>query len=327
MKEDSFQSSVASLLINYIALKQALGRRFEDAAAVLLKFDRFLCTTESRDFTAETFGHWCQTLENLSSHSRLGRMRIVRNFCLYRRRTDPGCFVPDRTYFPKARSITQPYIFSEIEVARIITWSDRIPVSVRSPLRRAVTRLAIVLLYTTGLRLGELLRLTPADYDPCARTLMIRESKFHKSRLLPLRADAAGEVETFLKARSMVRPPADLPLLLGPYRCSEAYSVTQLRKNLHILFRMTGIKKLDGRLPRIHDFRFSFAVNALVRWYRDGNDVQAKLPLLATYLGHVSVLSTYYYLRFITPLATLASSAFAAHYGALIQAPAEEGAP
>jgi integrase/recombinase XerD len=86
------------------------------------------------------------------------------------------------------------------------------------------------------------------------------------------------------------------------------------------LFKLAGIKKPNGRLPRIHDFRFSFAVSALLRWYRDGADVQAKLPFLAAYMGHFSVVSTYYYLRFTEPLASLASAAFAAHYGPLIQA-------
>ncbi|MGA8620985.1 MAG: hypothetical protein WB660_20970 [Candidatus Sulfotelmatobacter sp.] len=88
--------------------------------------------------------------------------------------------------------------------------------------------------------------------------------------------------------------------------------------------RRAGIKKPDGRHPRIHDFRFSFAVNVLLRWYRNRVDVQAKLPFLAAYMGHVSILSTYYYLRFIEPLAKLASDSFAAQYGALIHGDGEE---
>jgi integrase len=160
-----------------------------------------------------------------------------------------------------------------------------------------------------------------ADYNPSTQTLIIRESKFHKSRLLPLPNDVAMEVEKILKAHKSVRPrpPADAPLLYNPYCGGRAYSSTQLRKNLHILFNLAGIKKPNGRLPRIHDFRFSFAVNALLRWYRNGEDVQARLPYLAAYMGHVSILSTYHYLKFIEPLATLASSAFAAHYSSLIR--------
>jgi integrase len=195
-------------------------------------------------------------------------------------------------------------------------------------MRSGSTRLAILLLYTAGLRLGELLRLTATDYDPSAQTLMIRASKFYKSRLLPLQSDVAMEIETYLKAIQSIRSPlpADVPLMWSSYFGGRAYSGTQLTKSIHILLNLAGIKKADGRLPRIHDFRFSFAVNVLLSWYRNGKDVQAKLPLLAVYMGHVSVLSTHYYLRFVTPLATAASSAFAAHYGALIQGAEVEGA-
>jgi integrase len=129
------------------------------------------------------------------------------------------------------------------------------------------------------------------------------------------------EIEKVLHKRKSVRPrlPDNAPLIYSPYCGGRAYSSTQLRKNLHILLNRSGIKKSNGRFPRIHDFRFSFAVNALLRWYRNGEDVQAKLPLLAAYMGHVSVISTYYYLRFIEPLASMASLAFDAQYGSLIQ--------
>jgi len=325
----SFQSSIASEIVNYISLKKALGRRFEPSSIVLLKLDQFLCKigNPSPDLIAETFNQWCQTLEGVSSNTKLPRMHIVRNFCLYRRRRNPTCFVPDPTQFPPARPRIQPYIFSDLEVARILSYSNKIPDSVRSPMRRGSTRLAILLLFTAGLRLGELLRLTATDYDSSTQTIMIRVSKFHKSRLLPLQSDVAMEIERYLKALQSIRSPlpAPVPLLRSSYCGGRAYSGTQLTKNIHILLNLAGIKKSDGRLPRIHDFRFSFAVNALLRWYRNGKDVQAKLPLLAVYMGHVSVLSTHYYLRFITPLATLASSAFATHYGALIQEAELEG--
>jgi len=323
--KDSFHSSVAAELVDYISLKQALGRCFLSESIILSYLDLFLCElgTPSADLTAETFRQWCQTMESVSSTTKLTRMHVVRNFCLYRRRTAPACFVPDPTQFPKAGAVPRPYIFSDIEVARLLHHSDSMPVAVRSPLRRASTRLAIVLLYTTGLRRGELLRLTRADYKAAEQTFTIHSSKFCKSRILPLPTDVAMEVERFLKKHKSVRPrlSEDSPLILNPCCGGRAYSGTQLRKNLHILFNLVGIKKPDGRLPRIHDFRFSFAVNVLLRWYRSGVNVQAKLPFLAAYMGHVSVLSTYYYMRLIEPLATLASSLFAAHYGTLIQEP------
>jgi site-specific recombinase XerD len=160
-----------------------------------------------------------------------------------------------------------------MEISELLTHSDSIPVSARSPLRASTTRLAIILLYTTGLRRGELLGLNRADYHPLEQKLTIQTSKFHKSRILPLPSDVALEVEAFLEKYKSVYPrlPNNSPLMFNPYCGGRAYSSTQLRKNLHVLFNLAGIRKADSRFPRIHDFRFSFAVNALLRWYRDGD--------------------------------------------------------
>ena len=322
--KDSFQSSIAGDLIDYISLKQALGRSFQSASFILISLDRFLFKFSSppADLTAETFRQWCQTMESVSSKTRLARMHIVRNFCLYRQRKAPMCFVPNSSQFPKASPpTTRPYIFSDADVAKLLHYSSFIPVLNRSPLRAATTRLAIVLLYTTGIRRGELLRLTGVDYNPLEQTFAIHSSKFYKSRILPLPSDVALEVEGFLKKHRSVQPriPEDAPLILNPRWGRQAYSGTQLSKNLHLIFALAGIRKPNGRLPRIHDLRFSFAVNVLLRWYRSGLNVQAKLPLLAAYMGHVSVSSTYYYMRWIAPLASVADALFAARYGGLIE--------
>lgn len=320
--KESFRSSVATELNNYISYKQALGHSFECQSRVLLYLDRFLCELgkPSPDLTAETFRQWCQSMGSICSSTRLQRMGTIRNFCLYRRRRNPKCFVPDSSQFPKPSEAVQPYIFSEIEISKLLTYSDSIPVPTISPLRASTTRLAVVLLYTTGLRSGELLRLTRVDYHPLEQTLTVEASKFHKSRILPLPGDVALEVETFLKKSKSIYPRLcdNSPLIFSPYRKDRAYNPTQLKNNLDILFNLAGVRKSDGRFPRIHDFRFAFAVNAILRWYRNGVNVQAKLPFLAAYMGHISIFSTYYYLRLIEPVAQLASSAFAAHYGALV---------
>ena len=94
---------------------------------------------------------------------------------------------------------------------------------------------------------------------------------------------------------------------------------------MRALFRRAGIRTATGHLPRTHDFRHAFAVNALLRWYRAGLDVQAKLPFLAAYMGHVSIVSTAHYLQFIDPLAAAASSRFADHCGDLVTGPATAG--
>jgi integrase/recombinase XerD len=316
---DSFQSMLAPDFRRYIALKRALGRSFETSAQMFFELDHFLWKLGKppADLTPETFQKWGQTLERFSPNTKLARMRAVRHFCLYRRRTVSDCFVPDPTQFPKACRVVRPYIFSEDDVARLLGYCDDLP---GSPLRRATTRLALVLLYTTGLRRGELIRLTLQDYDQHAQTLLIQASKFHKSRLLPLPGDVVKEVERFIRVRRTVRPSlsATAPLFWSPCGNGVAYSAHQVAENLHTLFDLAGIKKPDGRRPRVHDFRHSLAVNALIRWYQDGIDVQAKLPLLATWLGHVSILSTYHYLHFVEGLRSMANRRFMGSYGELV---------
>jgi integrase len=328
--QKAFRSALAKDILSYIRLKQALGRRFENASSVLLSLDRFLSdlSQPSANLTPERFQKWGQTLEPLSSNTKLARMRIVRNFCIYRRRVAPDCFVPDPSQFPKACPLLRPHIFSEVEIARLLGHCDALPEDpARSPLRWAGTRLAIILLYTTGIRRGELFRLKPQDYDAGNQTLLIQASKFHKSRLLPLPDDVAKEIDRHLQARGAAYPSALVtePLLWSPYGGDRAYTGTRLHSNLRILFDRAGIKKPDGRRPRIHDFRHGFAVNALIRWYRAGVDVQVKLPLLATWLGHVSILSTYHYLHFVEDLRLAADSRFCNSYGCVVVPTAKNG--
>ena len=139
------------------------------------------------------------------------------------------------------------------------------------------------------------MRLTLGDYDQAARVFHIRQTKFDKSRLVPLSSDGAIELDRYLKARHKIGAPrhADSPLLVhnhgGRFR---GYTGAGFGQLLRHVIRTAGIRTSKGRAPRIHDLRFTFAVQALLRWYRAGVDVQARLPALSTYLGHVSVVST-----------------------------------
>jgi integrase len=217
--------------------------------------------------------------------------------------------------------------FTEAEVLRLLDLVAALPPAPTSPLRRENLHLAIVILYTTGLRLGELVRLILRDHDHHERTLLIRDSKFHKSRLVPLSSDAAREIDQYLvvrQTRQLAISP-DSALLWHRTRRGTGYTGAGLSHAIRPLLRAARIRTETGRVPRLHDFRHTFAVQALLRWYRAGADVNAKLPLLATFMGHVSIVSTEYYLQFNGPLATLASERFARQCGALVSAPAARG--
>jgi integrase/recombinase XerD len=313
------RSAIGPAIADYLALKQALGRRFVSETGVLIRLDHFLATY-GRDrtvLTPEAFASWCLTLAHLSPTSRRISMRIVRNLCLYIRRTDSDCFVPDLSTFPAVQPPQRPHIFSEDEIVRILRTADGLPPSPNSPLRGPTYRLGIVLLYTAGLRRGELVRLILSDYDSIERTLLIRASKFHKSRLVALSSDATRELEVYLLARRRLPHDDKSPLLAGSCRGLRPCSGQCFRQGLRQIFHCAGVRTASRRLPRVHDLRHTHAVQVLLHWYHAGLDVQAKLPALATSMGHVSVVSTAYYLALLEPVAQAASDRFARHCAGL----------
>jgi integrase/recombinase XerD len=317
-----FSSRLAPLFSRYVDLKRALGRRFDLPCRTLQSLDRFLHDQSAKypDLNDAAFQAWCHTYEQVSSGVRRIRMLNVYSFCLYRRRTEPQCFVPDSSSFPNYHQPIRPYIFSEAEVAKLLGAASALERYPSSPVRPEVIRLAIALLFTTGIRRGELLALRLGDYSQQESTLRIRATKFYKSRLLPINDSIADEIDRCLRARIRRKLPvsSDTAFIWNASWGGGAYSGPGLQHCFRLLLKKCNIITSRGKLPRIHDARHSFAVNALLRWYRVGADVEAKLPLLATYLGHGSPVSTHYYLHFIEPLRTAASERFGNHYGDLV---------
>lgn len=327
-KNEHFDSVLGPTISRYLTLKRALGHDYSNERYIFQQLDRFLATTQpaGTDLCAETFALWCQSRMHQASGVRRNWMCTVRNLCLYRRRLEPGCFVPDPLQFPPLHQPVQPYIFSTTEIRRLLAGATALEPTAFSPLRPEVFHLAIVLLYTTGLRRGELLRLTIGDCDLREQTLLVRNTKFHKSRLLPLSHDATDELEAYLDSRRAhaISSETHSPLIWNRYRGGCAYTGVGLGRVLRVLFSSAGIHTPAGRLPRVHDMRHTFAVQALLRWYRQGVDVQTRLPALATYMGHVSILSTQYYLQFVEALAGCANDRFEHLCGALVTVPGDD---
>lgn len=322
-----FASALGPLIRRYLELKRALGRRADDLRYVLGRFDRFLASCNADDLNQETFAAWCLSIAHLATNTRRQWMRIVYRLCLFRRRHAPSCFVPDPSQFPPRQPCPLPYIFSEGEITRLLLATDTLKPNAPSPLHRPVARLAITLLYTAGLRRGELARLTLSDYDTAEHVLLIRETKFYKSRLVPLSADALVEIERYLAQRLRPGFPkgTDAPLLLHHHGGLTGYTGTGLGELVRKVIRTAAIRTGTGRTPRVHDLRFTFAVHALLRWYRAGVDVQARLPALSAYMGHSSLVSTQHYLVFFDAIAQAASERFEAHCAEFLPAVSPPG--
>lgn len=304
----------------YLMHFRALGRGYFNEERTLRSLTTYLAQEHASDLCADHFDAWCRTFSRLSANTRRARQLAIRKFCLYRRRTEPQCFVPDAHRFARAQPHAPPTILTAAQISKLLRFSSECRPQANSPLHPHVVRLAIVLLYTAGLRRGELLRLTLADVDAKAGVLRVRESKFHKSRWVPLSNDARRELRRYLRYRLV--PTLGLaptsPLLCNTSAGVRGYTGTGLRDALRRVMVRADIHDGEGHVPRVHDFRHTFAVHALLRWYRQGADVQSNLPKLALYMGHVSIVSTAYYLRWIPELQQLASGRFLQRYGHLV---------
>ena len=248
-------SRLGPFVERFLALKQALGRQYDLERNILRHLDRFLAA-QAAELTAETFSLWSATISHLTPGVRRNWMRVARNLCLYRQRSEPACFVPDPSAFPRPHVPRRPHLYAADEIARLLHATVDLRAASTSPLRREVFHLAVVLLYTAGLRRGELVRLTLSDYDPAERTLTIRESKFHKSRLVPLSPDAASEMAAYLVVRRRLGHAGDAPLLCNCSRPGlRGYTGAGLAQGLRQLIRHAGIRTATGTLPHVHDMR------------------------------------------------------------------------
>ena len=308
-----FRSGLAESLRGYLRMRRALGRDYRGEEATLRRWDAFLRRRygSACEVTPPMFQLWVQTMTALTATVRRNRMRVVRNFLLFHARRHPRTYIPDLKAFPRPSHPRPPRLVTPAEVGRLLATAGALPASHRNPLRAPTVRLALVLLFCCGLRRGELLRLRVRDFDGREDVLRIEGTKFHKSRLVPLPRSVADEVRRYLALRRRPLGP-DAPLLSSnPGSEHEtAYCAHGLAGNWQLLCLSAGVLDERGRPPRLHDLRHSFAVAALDRWYRQGADVQSKLPHLATYLGHVSIASTHYYLRLSPELGQSASQRF-----------------
>jgi integrase len=327
MKNRNSSGGFDTAVTAFLTHQRTLGRSYRTVEYELKALHRFLTRRRADDLSSGIFNQWFRAQRHLSANTRYARQLIVRRLCLYRQRSEPACFVPDLTSFARRQPSPAPVLIRPQQIARMLHVASALSGSPKSPLRPAILRLAVVLLYTSGLRRGELVRLRIGDVDAQAGVLHIHESKFHRSRLVPLSVDARRELHRYLRQR--LAPPFDrrsaAPLLCNRAHSSgcagwHAYTGDGLAQGIHMLFDLASVRDIEGRRPRVHDIRHNFALHALLRWYRRGEDVQSCLPKLALYMGHVSIVSTAYYLRLIPEVAALASKRFGQHFSHLIEA-------
>jgi integrase len=268
----------------------------------------------ARCFTAEQFTAWTAQLRSLTPTGVRAHQRCIRQFCRYLAPLQPATFVPDPSTFPKPWPTKLPCLLSPLQVGHLLAATRCLEPSAHDPLQAQSMRLALIFMFCCGLCRREVRRLHLADLDLKQQVLHIHESKFHKSRLVPLAPSVAQELQTYLRQRARHQLPIEptAPFLWNgrTNHTSGPLGPSAVASRWHRICREAQIFDSRGHPPRLHDLRHSFAVEVLRRGYAAGRDAQATLPRLARSLGHACPAFTHRYLKFTEPIRLAASVRF-----------------
>jgi integrase len=296
-------SPLRQALADYLQIRRALGYKLERAEKLLDQYLDYLEGLGAEQVTIENALGWVTLPAGGSGHWWAFRMSVVRGFASHLHALDPIHEVPPADLCPGRVHRVVPYLYSQEQINALMAASS----SLSSPLRQATYRTLIGLLSVTGMRVGEAIRLDNDDVDLRHRVLTVRNTKFGKSRELPLHHSTVGALRAYLRLRDRHQPervsdavlisPAGTRLLY----CNVSHTFVQLVER-------AGVRPRSARCrPTLHGLRHSFAVRTLLGWYRSGLEVQPRLPLLSTYLGHVHPKDTYWYLSAAPELLQLAA--------------------
>jgi len=300
-------SALSDAAEDYLALRRSLGHDLADARRLLPRFVAYLDTNAMPIVTIEAALAWA-TEPDVDPASSVWprRMIVARGFARHMAGIDVRTEVPALGLVPSRQRWRPPFIYSPSDVtalmaeARAIRW--RLPAATHETL--------IGLLAATGMRVGEALKLDRGDIDWAEGVLSIRESKFGKSRLVPVLSSTLDALTRYAIARDelcrdMGREPLTPSFFISVRATRLIYPV--VGQVFRRLCAATGVGRGSPSPPRIHDFRHSFAVATLLEWHRCGENVEARLPWLSTYLGHRDPRSTYWYLSAAPELLGLAA--------------------
>ena len=296
-------TSLRTLCEDYLAFRRSLGAKLMMTRGLLFQFIAFLAQREAPFITAALALEWASKPEGVQQHWRARRLSEVRQFARYVHAVDPRHEVPPQRLLPDRRQRPQPYIYSDGEIEDLIGAAHDLSGQLRP--RTCATMRA--LLAVTGMRSGEVVRLDRNDVDLRQGIVTIRDSKFGKSRINichPTTMLALGDYAAWRDERC---PHPQSPAFFLNER-AKRISVTSFRKSFRTLTCQTGPRDpAASRGPRLHDLRHTFAVTTLMQWYRDGVDVDRRLPRLSTWLGHSCIADSYWYLTAVPELMALSA--------------------
>ena len=285
-------SPLSDALDDYLRLRRSLGYKLDRTSQVLADFVAYSDAAGADYVGTDLAVTWALLTPNPDSAWRAGRLGAVRCFARYLHALDPVHEVPPVGLIPRGQGRPAPRLFTKDQVAALMTAARQL----RSPIQAATVETVVGLLWATGLRVGEAIRLDDSDLDVNGSLLMVRDSKNGRSRTIPIDGTTADALSSYVATRNR----------LFEERSGDSLFVSTVGRrlrsgNLGATFAsVVDIADLpnedEGGVLRLGGLRHSFAVQSLLEWHRAGLDVGALLPRLSTYMGHVSPASTYWYL-------------------------------
>ena len=295
-------SALRQVAENYVAIRRSLGFKLVDQGRLVAQFVDYLEDIGAPVITTEQALAWAQPPTTPSVFRQRQRLSAIREFARYAQSIDPHTEVPASALLPGRFNRPVPYLYAPTEITGLMAAARSIP----SPLPAATYETLIGLLAVTGIRVGEAIGLDRRDVDVPGQ-LVVRCGKNGKSRQVPLHMTTVEALDAYTRQRDkFCFGPKGSSFFVSPR--SGRLSASTVQRTFAYLRHQTGLDKTTRRRPpRLHDLRHTFVLRTLLNWYQAGIDVQAQLPLLSTYLGHVDPKSTYWYFQAAPELLALAA--------------------
>lgn len=298
-------------LVDYLAVHRALGFQLKRDEKLLEQFLAYLEEHGEERVTVKTALAWATLPRDADRSWWSCRLSIVRGFATHLHALDPANEVPPADLLPWRRCRATPYLYTDDEIAALLAAAATLHASHRA----ATYRTLIGLLVVTGMRVGEAIRLDRGEFDASTRLVIVRKSKFGKSRELPLHPSTVDALRDYLRRRDRPRSAASTRALFVS-NAGTRLLYGNVQHTFHRMVSRAGLAPRSAKCrPRLHDLRHSFAVRTIIDGYRDGGDTQSRLALLSTYLGHVDPSATYWYLSAAPELLELAGRRLEHHLG------------
>jgi integrase/recombinase XerD len=296
--------TLRAAVADYVEMRRGLGFKLREVDKGLVDFVSFLEERGADYITTSLALEWAQRPSSVQPAEWARRLRFVRGFARYRSATDSRTEIPPANLLPYRPGRARPYLYTDQEIEQLLNAALYLPPA--DGLRRWIYHALLGLLAVSGLRLSEAIGLKLEDVDLSEGILTVRGAKFGKSRLVPLHASTRQILADYKLRRADFlagRPASHFFISLRGNHLDPG----EVHRTFYRLSRQIGLRDPDSSSgPRLHDFRHRFAVETLLRWYRAGEDVERRLPVLSTYLGHVHLSDTYWYLTACPELMGLA---------------------